>query len=310
MSASRPATTHAPRAVLAALLVAAVLFELVAPVAIDAVTAAGQATHSMTRLSAQGWFLVVDRATILDDGQERSAIDDAFRLSQRGVPVQVWTENTGFDQEQADFRADELRVANGIESAPNRDDGVLIYVSVDPRDDSAMSISFSVGTHALPNGGLTFGNVETIREMIAIPQIEDGHPARAIVYSIREMIYQQMFTPPPMEAISSARQKIGTILSIAAPLVTLALAGWILAWRRHASWWIPLVMGTAAAMLLAVLAIVSRSEIGIASALLLGLLIIWQAIRRDRWTPDGTSRRLRVTPRPPTEGRGVRTAIR
>jgi hypothetical protein len=249
---------------------------------------------------AQSWFPVVDRAALLDEGQEQSAADDALRLYLMGIPTQVVTESTGFDQQQANMRAGELRVANGVESAAGRDDGLLFYLSVDPREHSRITLALSIGSRTLPRGGLTRGDLDTIRETIVDPQLASGHHARATVYAMREMLYQIEFTPPPAAPLSDWQARLRGPAQLVVPLLALLTTGSLI-WRHRAGGhWIDVMVGGVVAMVLAALSVSVRSGLGIACAVLLGTAVVVVAIARD-----GTGRRhredrlLTVTPRPP-----------
>lgn len=253
---------------------------------------------------SQDWYMVIDRAGILDDGQETSAINDTYRLLLGGLPAQVVTENTGLNQEQAERRADELRVSHRIESAPGADDGLLVYASVNARDRSQIVMAVSVGANTLPINGLTQDSLSTIQGTIMATQLADGHPARAIVYSLREMLYLKEFTPPAVEGVSGWRASLGTMIAIVGPV--LAIAGAILliwsgkftkSWGRSA---VARIVGAGCvAVAIAVLGVVSQSGLGILSAIVLGATAIWQAIRLDGRESPETNRVISVTPRPP-----------
>ncbi len=256
--------------------------------------------HRPGDAAAQAWYMVHDRAGLLDEQQERSAIDDAFRLNRTGIPTQVVIEPLALDQSRADDRADELRITHGIESSPGADDGLLIYLSVDPVGSMASVISFSIGAHTTPAGGLTRGDVEAIRETIAIPQLAAGHPARAIVYSLREMIYQHMFTPPPAPAVPERNGQVQSALVLAGPVLTLLVAGLLQPWRtRQGRGWLVIVACVGAGTLLFGIAVLGRSEFGILGALAVLLLAVWSAVTRDSQQCGSHSRHVYATPRPP-----------
>jgi len=249
------------------------------------------------------WYLVLDHAQALDDGQERSAINDAYRLNLYGIPAQVVTEGIGLDQSQSNARADELRVTNGIESSPGADDGLLIYASIDRYDRSQTFVSISVGTQTLPRNGLNQTTLNEVRRDIVAYQLEEGRPARAIVYSLREMIYLEQYVPSPAPETSGWRATMHPVINVAGPVVGLAGIAWLSRERRGdripAS---PVTQTTLAwtvvAVALAILAVETRSTIGVLSAIVIGTSVLANAVRLDRRTPPANGRMVTATPRP------------
>lgn len=249
------------------------------------------------------WYMVVDRANLLDEGQELSAINDTWRLNLLGIPAQVVTELAETTPELASQRAEALRVENGIETAPGAGDGILIYAAVNPANRSLVTVAIAAGPNALPTGGLTQGNMSDIESTIVVPQLVAGHPARAIVYAVREMIYQQVFTPPPSAPQSGLRATVNDIMPWLAPVVAIPIAVLTLrnakrtrglpeTLRRVAP---PLVAG----LMLAVIAIILRSAPGIFWAIGLVLVSVAVLILADGSIQQSGRRRLNATPRPP-----------
>jgi hypothetical protein len=249
------------------------------------------------------WYMVVDRANLLDEGQERSAIDDAWRLNTIGTPTQVVTELMQSTPELASQRATELRIANAIESAPGADDGVLIYAAVNPGDRSRVDVAISVGLHAVPRGGFTETSPSDIRNDIIEPQLQAGHPARAIVYSLGEIHYLQVFTPPPVAPLEGWRSTLHTIMQILAPFVAVVTAAMLAVHTRPGTLLrkeiVSVVLACLIAFGLAAVSMVARSPVGALSALALLAVAIWTVIHLDRGSGAVVARRLTVTPRPP-----------
>lgn len=256
------------------------------------------------------WYMVIDRANLLDEGQETSAINAAWRLSTSGIPTQVVTEFAASTPELANQRANELLVANKIESAPNAGDGMLVYAAVNPDDRSDVNIGIAVGPNLLPNSGLTESDIESIRHDIVQAQLTEGHPARAIVYALREVIYQSVFTPPPIDPLPDWKKSANIIMIFAGPVIAIASVATILvrlrtvASVRNAA--LLLVGGLAVALLLAIFAVMARSWIGVLSAVVMLVAVILLAMSVDQRIQGTGHRQLQVTPRPP--GRFVPTA--
>lgn len=236
--------------------------------------------------SAPSWYMVIDWANLLDDGQEQSAINDAWRLNMRGVPAQVVTELAQSTPELARQRAEALRLDHSIESAPGADDGILIYAAVNPADRSLVTMAIAVGPKALPHGGLDEDDISKITSTIVVPQLADGHPARAIVYSLREMIYLEIFTPPTATPLEGWRATLHDLLPWVAPLVAVATA-WFAARGigqvssladgiRH------ILPPLLVALLLGILAVTGRSSAGAFSAIGLLVATVLLAMRADR----------------------------
>lgn len=258
------------------------------------------------------WYMVIDWANLLDEGQEQSAINDAWRLSMLGVPTQVVTELAQSTPELARQRADQLRIDHGIESGPGADDGILIYAAVNPSDRSLVTMAVSVGTHALPHGGLDDASIDEIVSSIMVPQLTSGQPARAIVYSIREMIYFELFTPPPTTSLDGWRANLHSILPWAAPLIAVVTAGVTARGIDNLT-----SIGAAAkrilptlcmSLALGILAIAGRSAPGAFAAIGLLVAAVILAILADRSIRRNDHRPIVVSPRPPGRfsSRGVR----
>lgn len=260
---------------------------------------------------SQDRFVVVDWGSLFDDGQERSAIYDAYRLNAYGIPTQVVTEAVVLDQAQADARADELRISHGIESAPGADDGLLVYASVDRWDQRRIVMSISTGSRTLPRNGLTAATMDGIRSDIMAHQLAKGQPARAIVYSLREMIYLEQYVPPPAAPATGWPADVRPLFDILAPVLAVAGCAWLLVDGKRraptmASSWSSLTVWGFIAITLIALAITTRSSIGAFSAILLGGTVLWRCIQLDRQSTEGSARKIVATPRPP----GAYTVVR
>jgi len=249
----------------------------------------------------QSWYMVIDRAGILDEGQEQSTINDAYRLNLYGIPTQIVTEPVALNQAQADARADELRVMEGIESAPWADDGLLVYVSVDSYDQGNVVMSISTGVRTLPRNGLDAESLDGIRDRIVTGQLAQGHPARAIVYSLREMIYLEQYVPPLPPVITGWRVGLNSMIDVLAPALSVAGTAWLIRGRNHR---VTVIGSGTLSVVLIVLAVATRSSPGVLSAGVLGGAVAWEAIRLDR----SRERTIVATPRPP--GRRVPSRLR
>lgn len=273
--------------------------------------AAVPASGSGSKMLAQEWSFVVDRAEMLDDGQERSAIHDAWRLNLYDIPTQVVTEGVMLTQDQADARAREIRISDGIESEPGADDGLLIYAASDPYHQSALVMSISIGQNTLPRNGLTASSLDDIRVRIVDDQLAKGHPARAIVYSLREMIYLEQYVPPPAPPLTGWRDGGGPVVSVFTPIIVAASGMWLIRRRRlentgpmrHPA---TLASFATITVVVIVLAVVTKSELGIICAGILGGVVIWLTASSPRTGNSSPTRRLVATPRPP----GSRTVAR
>ncbi len=253
------------------------------------------------------WYMVVDRANLLDEGQERSAIDNAWRLNMIGTPTQVVTELAQSTPELAGQRASELRLANAIETSPGADDGILVYAAVNPADRSIVEVAISTGVNAVPRGGLTAESVVGIRTGIVAPQLLAEHPARAVVYSLREMHYLQIFAPPPVEPLEGWRSTLHSIVPFAGPVVSAMTAAWLFVQTRGMTNLrtaiVPLALASIVALILAITSLIARAPLGILSALLLAAGVIGFAIWLDQPRSSAGGRVLTVTPRPPGQMR-------
>lgn len=252
------------------------------------------------------WFMVVDRGNLLDENQEQSAINDAWRLNMMGTPFQVVTETAAVTPEGARQRANELRAANGIESRPGADDGILLYAAVNPADRAQVEMAFSVGPNATPRDGMTAAAIDEVYSAIVQPQLADGHPARAIVYPIRELMYLRTFVPPPVDEPTGWRASLQQPVSLIAPvLATAAVAATVLLARTGERRWKSSLLAAAVFIggggLLLLLGVQVHSGLGIVSALVMGVCAVLIGARLDRKlsTPASSARQIVVKPRPP-----------
>ncbi len=261
--------------------------------------------------------MVNDNANVMDENQERSAINDAYRLNLNGIPTQVVTENAALSQGQADFRATELRISHAIESSRGADDGLLVYLARDPTDDRSMVMSTSVGANTLPVNGLTADTLQRVHDEVMVPQLVEGKPARAIVYSLREMIYLEQYTPPATVDVRGWKAATKSAIAILGPLAAVAGSAWIVRnqLRRTSndskSFGAVFVCGSVA-LVIGLLAATSHSTVGVLSAIALGVVVVWQAIILDRASGHTAKRVIKVTPRPASthRDRTVRTGMK
>ena len=266
-------------------------------------------TRTQQPVPAQDWYMVTDRAGILDQGQERLAINDAYRLYLNGIPTQVITEFAAFSQDQADSRARELRIVRGIESSRGANDGLVLYAAVHPRERDSVTISISVGGTALPTNGLTSRSLQEVRDMVLAPQLEAGNPARAIIYSLREVIYLRLYVPPAVVTVAGGMATLRRVLNVVSPVIAVVAGVWLVRRQSSGPHWepasrTPLVAAGLAATVIALLSTPSQSAIGLFSALAIGLVAIWRAIQIDSRISPIVGRRVTVAPRVP----GSRTA--
>lgn len=271
-----------------------------APAPAVVASAGNSAAHEET--SGQDWYMVFDRAGILDQGHERSAINDAYRLYLHGIPTQVVTEYAAFSQNQADQRARELRITNGIESSRGANDGLLLYAAVDPRNRDSIVISISVGGATLPVNGFTARSLEEVSDTVIAPQLDLGRPARAIVYGLREIIYLEQYVPPAVAPVNGWHSAAQRALDSLGPVVAVAGSVGLVLQRSRGSpagrlALVSLVAGGLVAIGMALLSIPSQSTIGVFSALALGMVLVWRLIVIDTRSSAPATSGLTVTPR-------------
>lgn len=254
---------------------------LVIPLALLLIIPSAQRVGAQDKTDFQPtWYMVVDWANLLDEGQEQSAINDAWRLNMLGVPTQVVTEFAQSTPELAKQRADQLRTDHGIESQPGADDGIVIYAAVTPNNRTQVTVAISAGPNALPHGGFTNADLEQIASEIVLPQLAAGHPPRAIVYSLREMIYRDIFTAPPSAPLAGGRETLNSVLPWAAPIVAIATTvvavrgvGQVKSFTQAA---LRVAAPLAMALILGVLAVAGES--GVAAFAAIGLVVVAVAV--------------------------------
>jgi hypothetical protein len=255
-------------------------------------------------VSGQDWYMVTDRAGVLDQERERLAINDAYRLYLHGIPTQVVTEYAVFSQNQADARARELRITNRIESSRGANDGLLLYAAVNPRNRASIVTSISVGGTTLPINGLTPGSLEDVHNNVIAPQLGAGRPAQAIIYGLRKIIYLEQYAPPAVTPVTGWHAGVRRALDILGPIIALMGSVWVIRQRAVGSLaarsvLVSLAAGGSIVIGVAILAIPSQSTIGVYSALVLGVVLVWRAIEIDTLDSSPAILRMTVTPRVP-----------
>lgn len=224
---------------------------------------------------------------IFSEEQARTLGRDAQLLQSSKIPMLVVARIASAEAaspEQARADADELRYRWSVEGQVDANESLVLLYSHVPDNGTASTIVASWGDHAFDHSGLTPDYIESVLDGDPRALLDRGHFFEALSYGMREIRYGGIYFPPPPAPLTGVRQALHTVLAWSAPLVTIAAIGALglatfrpgrLSRRR-----IALATGTAAA-LLAILAVIGQSRIGIASTL---LIIAALGIAGWRWT--------------------------
>lgn len=250
---------------------------------------------------------VVDPGRILKLDQRIELADDAQRLTTHGLPTRVLLTEGTASREESQATADQLRVAHKVESSKGADDGMFMLVTVDPESPRSGTVVLSFGRNALPKGGLTVETVEDIYERTILPRLKRNRLYSALHVGIRRMIYLETYIPDAPAPLTESQRTLRSAVNVLGPLAFLGSAvGLVVSDRastrsrvsrgRHPTMPAGRLARTAlfaglGAVLLFFAAVVGRSTIGVASALLVGLLVWTQLVIRGlprQSAPPGT----------------------
>jgi uncharacterized membrane protein YgcG len=229
-----------------------------------------------------------DVANVLDNAQEAQIESEATRLARHGMPSLIIVQAGAIPVADAEAFAADTRRAWAVESAPGADDGLVVVVTVDPDAENGASAVLSWGDNALPHFGVNRETAGEIQRAWLDPYLASAQYFEGIDYSLRRIIYHTIYDPAPQAALSGARATLDTVVTWVAPVIAvggIALAA--MAWRPSdgarrdvldaiVRWATP-----AAAAIIAVLAVWTRSGLGAMAALLLLAIAVTAWVRRD-----------------------------
>lgn len=232
---------------------------------------------------------VDDPHRILTLEQRVELADDAQRLTNHGLPTIIVLRESTAPRALSQDDADKLRLDRGVESSPGADDGMVMLVTINPSFPRSSSIVFSFGENALPKGGLTRASVEDVYERAMLPRLQRNRLYSALRVGIRQIIYLETYIPEARPPLTSSQQTLREAVDLLGPLVLVgSAAGFLLTGRslprsqsfagKRRSMFVrtALIVGLGAVLLFG-LAVIARSTIGVASAVLVTLLIVSQA---------------------------------
>jgi len=237
-----------------------------------------------------------DPERILKLDQRIELADDAQRLTNHGLPTRIVLREGTASREESQATADQLRVEQNIESSEGADDGMIMLVTVHPESPRSGTVVLSFGRHALPKGGLTVESVENIYERTMLPRLKRSRLYSALHVGIRRIIYLETYIPDVQPPLTETQKTVRSVINVVGPLAFLGGAAGLVqssrksnrsraSRRRQAMMPAATLARTAlfvslGAVLLFSLAVVARSTIGVASALLVGLLVWTQLLIR------------------------------
>ncbi len=246
---------------------------------------------------------VDDPQRILRLNQRVEIADDAQRLTNHGLPTIVVLRESTESREKSQAHADRLRVERGVESSSDADDGLVILATLNPYFPRSGSIVFSFGPNALPKGGLSAESAEAVYQQVMLPRLKRDRIYNALYVGIRQIIYLETYIPDPQPPPSNTERTLRGVVNVLGPLVLIGgAAAFVLmarrlsqasTGRRHGAFVRTAVIVGIGAILLFGVAVLARSAIGVASALLAALLI-WTQSLIERLPSDRSQEGLRA----------------
>lgn len=227
-----------------------------------------------------------DMANVLDNGQEWQIEQDAARLTRHGIPAMVIVRDDDISNAAMASLAADVRREWGVETAPGADDGLVLLVAVPAGEDATARAVVSWGERALPHNGVNVETAGGIEEAWLEANLAEGRVYEAIDHTLRRLVYHAIYDPAPQAPLSDTQAAARSLVSVAGPLLALAViaaagARWLGRSRsapidRALQWAAP-----ALALAIAALAVWAHSGWGVAAAV--SMLAVWAAewIRRD-----------------------------
>lgn len=309
------ARAHVHRiSVLLLIAVAAVLCSV--PIANQALAQQGSAV--IPERNPDNPWLIRDTAGLFDTDQLKRFQFDLHRLQELGVEVLVYTRRSNASREDSERFAEGLRETWGIESAPRADDGLVMLITVNNEVPRRSTFILSPGQNFFPVGQMDEADLNHVYEQEIEPNFREKRYDVALAYGVRRILYAADYTPPDPPALTGVHAfaheaaKIGGPILLQAALLGLAIVPALTERRltirpkRKTVHAYAAVFGTASG-LLALLAIVGRSGLGVLMAILvLALAIAVIAFFQKRNVEaSSVSQRVRV----PSFGRNPRRAL-
>jgi uncharacterized membrane protein YgcG len=263
-------------------------------------------------------WLIHDTARLFSTDQLKRFQFDLRRLQGLGVEMLVYTRRADAAREDAEEFAEALRTAWNVESAPGADDGLVMLITVNDEFPRRSTFILSPGQNFFPVGQMDADDLNHVYEQEIEPNFRENRYDVALAYAVRRVLYAADYTPPDPPALTGVHAfaheaaKIGGPILLQAALLGLAIVPALTERRltirpkRKTVHAYAAVFG-AASGLLALFAIVGRSELGVLMAILvLALVIAVMAFFRKRNVEaSSVSQRVRV----PSFGRNPRRAL-
>lgn len=221
---------------------------------------------------------VYDVANLLNDGQEATIEMDADRLARHGIPNVIVIRLDTMPPAEAESFAAEIRHRWSVESSPGADDGLVVLVTVsDTEEHQGIATTMSWGDRALPHYGVTETTSADIQRVWLDRYIDEGYLFEGIDFTLRRLIYHSIYDPPPQEALTGARARLGDVMTIAGVALVagaLAFSGWRWTLKRRRrrqdeyglalKWYVPALAAAVFA-----LSVAGQSRWGVAAALVM-----------------------------------------
>ncbi|MDQ4100060.1 MAG: TPM domain-containing protein [Chloroflexota bacterium] len=249
---------------------------------------------------------VYDPYRLLDSDQRDTLRADADRLRRAGLPTLVYIRISEADDQQAAAFADRLLNEWSVESAPGANDGLVMLISMGVTTRRSGEVTIRTGPRALPEGGLDAARLASIAEERIEPRLQRGQIYTGALAGLRGMVYTIAYFPAPQPPPTERERRVAEILTWLAPvtnaLALIGIVGWAFRWPRplggRLGWIVPTAV-LVCCLVLAVLAVYSRSRLGVAVVLLLAVTLAFAALFRHyagRKRRPSTGRTLLVGP--------------
>lgn len=270
------------------------------------------------RASDDPW-LIRDDARLFNEDQMSRFQFDLRRLQGLGENVMVYTRRADASRRESEGFAKRVREAWNLESAPDADDGLLMLITVNDTAPADSSFVVSSGSNFFPLNQMEKADFDRVYETEIEPNFREERYDVALAYGVRRLLYAADYMPPDPPALTGvnafARQvaEIGGAVLLQAAVLGLAIVPAIkerrLTTRPSRKTVLAYVsMFGPAGGLTALFAIVGRSGLGMAMALLI-LMLVGLVMLFFLASAVGARPGHRRVPVPSTQGRTPRRIL-
>lgn len=288
----------------------------------------GQASTTVPVRDPDSPWLVIDETGILEEDPQRDDQADRFqydlrRLQALDVEAIIYIRQSTDDRDHAQMVADAMLRTWNVESSPGADDGLVILVTLHGSSPRGSSVVLAYGPNTFPIGQMTEAYMLQVYNDDMVPRMRTNDAVGALTWGVRRLVYYAEYTPPFPDPIVGTQATVKTVADALGPAVPqttvlILLLVPVFAERRLTVWPTRQSLASSAILIAAISVLVgalalfghSRSGafgglIGLAIALVLGLVLLDTAPVRSGRRQLSVSRRTAPTLRLQQRSRGI-----